>query len=190
MPLPVIADTYRVAVLWKETGLGLNAVNVLHLLKSVTTASAIAGVLDANVTAGMWANCHGQYTAQSLHVTPLDGASATFILAVSGAKWTGGGTGDLIPSQAPLVSLRSNFRGPRHRGRLYLPAPSESTSANGLLPSVATVQTAWNTWLAAMIAAGAQPVIASYKFATQVPVSSILVENALATQRRRQNVLR
>lgn len=190
MPLPIIADTYRVTINWNETGLGLRAANVLHLLKASSTASSIASTLDANVTAGMWANCHGQYVAQNLHVTPLDGSSATFVLPVSGAKWTGGGTGDLIPAQSPIVSLRTNFRGPRHRGRLFLPAPSESTSANGQLISVSSVQTAWNTWLAAMIAAGAQPVVASYKFSGQVPVVSILVETTLGTQKRRQDVLR
>lgn len=190
MPLPVIADTYRVALNWTGPS-GTHAVNVIHLLKSGTTAASIASTMDANVTTNMWNNVSASAQVTSLQVTPLDGSSATYVLNTTGAKWTGPNVGtDFAPAVANVISLRSNFRGRSKRGRVYMPYQAEAGMSNGVNGNTALSQTAWNNWLAAMIAAGAQPVIASYKLASQVPITAIIVESVLGTQRRRQSRLR
>lgn len=190
-PLPTIADTYRCALRWVDGG--QSAVNVIHVRKSATTASSIASTIDANVTAAMWGSVVPGASVTTLTVTPLDGSSASFVLNTSGAKWTGSGTaGDALIAPAVIVSNRSSFRGRSRRGRTYLPFTSESVVASGLLDpaKVTSMNTAWAAFLAAMVAAGAQPVIASYKNADQVDWKTATVESTLATQRRRQTRLR
>lgn len=189
MPLPIIADTYRVALNWTESSVH-TAVNVMHILRSGSSASVIAASLDTNATAAMWGCISSTALVTSLVVTPLDGSTASYTLTTSGAKWTGGATTtDPILQVAALVKLQSTFRGRSRRGRLFLPFVGESKSGGGIIDPTTrgTMQTAWNTWLAAMIAAGSQPVIASYLHATQVPVATATVELATGTQRRRNS---
>lgn len=191
MPLPVIPDTYRCALNW-EIGIGQSAVNVIHILRASATASLIASSIDANVTTNMWNAISTTALMNMLVVTPLDGSSASFSLATSGAKWSGGSAGDVLPQVSVLVKAQTQLRGRSHRGRSFLPGIAEGAVAGGFLgaPAQALMQTAWNNFLAAMIAAGSQPVIASYKLSSQVPISSYTVELATGTQRRRMTRLR
>lgn len=187
-PLPIIPDTYRCALKW-DNGLGGNAVNVMHILKAGTSPSAVAAALDANATALMWTYMSANYVMKLLTITELDGSSASYQLATSGAKWSGQAAGDEIPAESSIVKLTTAFRGRSRRGRLFIGPVGEGVQAGGALTGGATLtncQNAWNTWLAALIAAGFQPVVASYKLASQVPVTSILVEIEAGTQRRRQ----
>lgn len=204
--LPSIADTYRCQMFWRHSN-GQSAANVMHFHKAGSSAALLAAALDANVTANMWANVSGSASVAELHVTPLDGISATYVLAVSGAKWTGaGGVGDEVPQAAAVVSLRTTQRGQRHRGRLYLPFQNEANIANGsLVGSLATFQTAWNSFQTAMTGAGFILCIASYGHSEYVKnhqvvtrtwaafttdVNAIILEQTLGTQRRRQSRLR
>jgi len=189
--LPVIADTYRVALNWTDSG--QSAVNVMHILRSGTTASAIASSVDANVTAAMWGTVVNGAAVNHLVVTPLDGASASFTLNTTGAKWTGsGGVADPCVQCAVMIKCTTALRGRSNRGRLYLPFTSETISGGGVIAAgtQTTVQNAWNAFLTAMIAAGSQPVVASYLHATQHPIAAYTVELAMGTQRRRQSRLR
>lgn len=189
--LPVIADTYRVALVWNAAG--QTAVNVMHILRSGTTAAVVASSVDANVTAAMWGSVWPTAIVNHLSVTPLDGSSATYQLNTTGAKWTGSAAaGDPTVAPAVVIKLTSTLRGRSYRGRLYIPFPCESVINGGTLnaPQVTSVQNAWNAFLTAMIAAGSQPVIASYLHATQIPVAAYTVETYLGTQRRRQERIR
>ena len=174
-------------MLWNDAS-GQTAVNVMHVRSAGATAATVATAVDANVTANMWDTVISTASVNSLHVTPLDGVSATLVRAVSGAKWTGVSISEFIPQVATLISLRTPLRGPANRGRLFLPFCSEGdTSAGTVLSSnLALVQTAWNNFLTAMIAATMLPVVASYKHGTATAVTSILAEPHTATQRRRQ----
>jgi hypothetical protein len=190
--LPIIADTYRCALNWTD-GTGLNFINVIHVLKAGSSASAIAAFIDANVTGSMWGYVSGDFIMERLDVLPLDGVSARYELATSGAKWTGQGTGDAIPNLCALLNLHSGFRGPQHRGRLFLGPVCEGQQVKGALPAGVffnNVQAAWNAFLATATGGGFQPVIASYVHAGQVPITSWTLSNICATQRRRQNQLR
>jgi len=190
-PLPVIADVYRVALNWVDSG--QVAVNVMHILRSGTTAAVIASSVDANVTAAMWGTVVNGASVNHIVVTPLDGASASYTLNTTGAKWTGsGGVFDPCVQCAVMVKETTAFRGRSNRGRLYLPFTSENVSGGGVIASgtQTTVQNAWNAFLTAMVAAGSQPVVASYLHASQHPVVAYTVELAMGTQRRRQSRLR
>lgn len=192
-PLPIIPDTYRCSLNWTD-GIGHHAVNVVHILKALSSPSAVAAALDANANGNMWGYVSPAYVMQRIDVTELDGASASYSLLTSGFKWTGQGAGDAIPAAACVLTLRTAFRGRTHRGRLFLGPISEGGQTAGILTGgvfLTNVQNAWDSWLAAMVAAGFQPVVASYKFpAGQVPITSILVNQVVATQRRRQSRLR
>jgi hypothetical protein len=190
--LPVIADTYRVAFNW-VTASGAHAVNVMHFLKSGTTAAAVNTSIDALVTANMWAVQEGGTHVTRLDTIKLDGSSASASLTVTGAKWTGtAAAGDWVPQMAAIVKAQSLFRGRSHRGRIFLPFVAESQSTNGVLGggAVAAGQTAWTNFLAAAIAAGLQPVVASYLLASQVPIATYTFESVAGTQRRRMTRLR
>jgi len=204
--LPTIADTFRCALKWSHTN-GQTAVNVMHIHAPTKTPADVASGLDANVTAAMWGFVNVGASVNELQVTKLDGSSATYLLAVSGAKWTGGTTsGDFTPALAMCVSARTGLRGRRNRGRLYLPYISESVASNGSASSAVTsCQSAWDTFLSTMTAAGLTPCIASYGFSqyrkgttvitntwtpTQNAITKYTVESILATQRRRQGRLR
>lgn len=189
--LPVIADVYRVALNWTDSG--QSAVNVMHILRSGATASVIAASVDANVTTAMWGTVVNGASVNHLVVTPLDGAGASYTLNTTGAKWTGsGGVADPCVQCAVMIKLSTTLRGRSNRGRLYLPFTSEAVSGGGVIAAgtQTTVQNAWNAFLTAMVAAGSQPVVASYLHATQHPVSAYTVELAMGTQRRRQSRLR
>jgi len=191
MPLPIITNIYRVALIWTGPS-GQHAVNVMHFSRASSSASAVASAIDASVTSAMWTDIQNGWSVNQLQVTPLDGSSATFLLAVTGAKWTGTTAGDFVPGASAIVSLRTGLRGRSHRGRIFRPGIAEASMSNGQLTtgSVATTQTAWNTFLTTVTTAGATPVVASYLHQTADSVTSYLCELVLGTQRRRQSRLR
>ena len=191
MPLPTIPDAYRVALVWNASG--QLAVNVMHFLRASTTSAVIASTLDANVTAAMWGSVWPSASVNHITVTPLDGNSASYTLNTSGAKWTGSAAaGDPIIAVAAMVKLTTAFRGRSNRGRLFLPFVCESVQQGGTIVAgtVTSMQTAWNNFLTAMIAAGQQPIVASYLHANQHPVTAFTVESFFGTQRKRQSRLR
>lgn len=190
MPLPVITDTYRCALHWTHTG-GQTAINVIHVRRLAGTASAVATQIDTAAAAGMWGQIVNGATMTKLTVTPLDGTSASFELATSGAKWTGtAGAVDFIPQVAEVVTLKTGTRGRSTRGRVYLPFIGESAVSNGSITGAAATQTAWNTFLSTMNTASYPVVVASYKLAARFDVTSIVVQIIAGTQRRRQSRLR
>lgn len=197
--LPTIANTYRVTLHWSGPG-GTSAKTVMHFRRSSSTASAVATAVDANVTATMW-NHTGTTTAVSkISVTPLDGSSATYELAVTGAKWAGPtAAAEVIPAGAAVITLRTANRGRRYRGRVFLPFVQENNIANGVIASsvVTALQTAWENFRAAMSTASTVLVVASYgvgphgswsPFATDV--TSCTAQSIEGTVRRRQSRLR
>jgi hypothetical protein len=85
---------------------------------------------------------------------------ATAAPAVAGTNANGA-----LPDQnAVLVSLRSGLPGKSNRGRVHLPAPSVNLVSAGKLASAdaAKVSARFNGLLTGMIAAGHNPVIATY----------------------------
>lgn len=190
MVLPVIANVYRVALNWRDLDGSQTAENVIHVLGSTPDdPTAVRDIMQTEIQDNMLLSVAGQWKAETVSITPLDGTSATAELPLD--NWSGqAATGDYTPQEAAIVKLGTGFRGRSHRGRIFLPGTAESKSQNGFLtgttPGDMTV--AWATFQGNLEAnvPSFQLVVASYKLRTALPVLSLLVENAVATQRRRQ----
>ena len=189
MPLPVIANTFRVALLWK-TGGGLVAVNVIHVRSTTLDPTGIFLALSGTVTQDTWSYVASAAHVDEVHITPLDGVSATQVfLTAGGVQWQGSAGGDFIPASCSIVSLRTGTRGRSFRGRVYLPFLVEGQQQNGVLSAggLANWQEAWDDMIGDL---GATLVVASYKLRVATAVTSALCEGLAATQRRRQSQLR
>lgn len=189
-PLPVITDVFRCAFKWSGTGQPLTATNVIHVKKGGATPADIAVILNANVTAAMWPFTSGNYAVKEIDITPLDGSGTTFpYVPATPAKFVGGGgAGDYIPSACNLMKFVTSKRGRSYRGRFYSPFLVEASQVNGILTgaTVTACTTAWVTFVAALVSAGAPLQVASYKLATSEPVVAVLCESYYASQRKRQ----
>jgi hypothetical protein len=195
--LPVIAQTYRVALNWRTSG-GQIAVNVIHIHTAAAGVNAVDIMenLDDSVGSNMWLGVSSSAVVTLVAITPLDGVTATsdFAPAVP-AGWTGGSSGDFSPATAILVKETTALRGRSHRGRVYLPFAGEPAISDGTLDGTiaATMTTAWTGFQAAIAVDATTPMsicVASYKLATQIAVDTFNVEALVATQRRRQGRLR
>jgi hypothetical protein len=194
IPLPVIANTWRVAVGWHETITGQHAVNVMHFKDTLGggTATGLQTTLNGHWTAAMVASQANLALADTLSIIALDGTASTVILP--GPSVVGGTAGDWIPQVSELVSLKTGVRGRANRGRIYLPFVAEGAVGNGVLmpATVAPLNTAWEAFRVAMQTAHWSLVVASYDRAHSGAgaheniVTTCLVETQTATQRRRQ----
>lgn len=209
MPLPVINNTVRVAISgitsrntgwanvlhFRTTGPAISAalIDTLHTeIAKLYTGPAYTGGL-----VGLKQPLSSQMSCKFAKYTPLDGLSATTVKTFA---WSGTSTGDALPPQVAIcISLRTNTRGRRYRGRLYLPQPSEAASSGQGMISQADadgLDAQCEGFRAALPALSWEWVIASYgksktktglvtwtPFAT--PLTSVSVDRILDTQRRR-----
>lgn len=191
MPLPIIANCYRVALNWTNTQNALTATNVMHFAKSGGSASALYTLLNASVTQSMWIPTSTYASVNQVVITPLDGTGVSVPnLTGKPSKWSGAGTpADFNPQVSAIIKMQTVKRGRSYRGRVFLPWVAEGEQTNGVLTAgdVTTCSAAWTTWLAAMTAGGYNPVVASYLHATSENVVNVLCESLTATQRRRQH---
>jgi hypothetical protein len=165
-------------------------VNVLHAEDGTGTPASIFAALDALVTTDLWAPVWQQMRVVSVDVTKLDGSMATQTFSTGlSTTWDGNGTGDAIPAAAAIVKLQTALRGPAYRGRLFLPYVGEGAQSGGFVTT--GTLTAWqNDWDDLLTAFSPHLVVASYVNATAEPVTAVVCEQALGTQRRRQDALR
>ena len=190
--LPVIPNTFRVALNWADAG-GQTATNVIHILAAGKTSADVAESLDDQAATGLWESAVTSAGVIEYAITPLDGTTATtHYTPATPASWKGSQSGDFSPAVAAIVKFGTGARGRSNRGRLYIPFTAESAQVNGGLDGTiqAAMQSQWGTWEAAMAADGFQHVVASYKLAHENAVTNWQVETFLATQRRRQGRLR
>jgi hypothetical protein len=159
MPLPIIANTALVRLVWTNDSAPRAAVNDLHVGYpdgSETPEAQILTNLNALVTAGMWTPVTANGRVGRVDITRLDGTSASVSTAIApAAKWTGSGTSDSILQGCAVVGFKSNHRGPAGRNRIYLPWIGEGSQVNGTLvgDSATIPPTAWETFRAAMLGA-------------------------------------
>jgi hypothetical protein len=141
----------------------------------------------------MWSTVTGDARIQEVDITPLDGtsATATFVKAVA-AKWTGFSGGAGVPAVCGLIKLQTGLRGPRHRGRIFLPFTGEGATDNGTIITAtqAGATNAWVTFANDMDTAGASLGVASYAHSDWNQAIAIQCETFVATQKRRQDRLR
>ena len=213
MPLPVIAGVVRCSARGLLAS-GQPWVNVLHCQyaggASNPGATEIAA-LHTNLqrlwkgpvfgAGAHWlANCQSTVTMIDITYYPLDGSSLGVVLAAAAAGTST--TTDNLPAQTcSVLTLRTNTRGRRYRGRIYLPPVVEgSSTANGelLLSKTTEIIAQWTGMASAMAATQWVPVVASYgrselkngtvstwsPFAT--PITSVTMDVKFDVQRRRK----
>lgn len=199
MALPVIAGVYRQTILWGGSH-GIVPRNVLNYHSAsgdvlAVGASIAAAFESVGASTNLWNPCSDGQTATSFSLLPLDGVTASvdrpFTHAQAGQTATGG---DFIPEACYVLSLKTGFRGPQGRGRVYIGPIGEQTQANGLVDATraTNVLTAWGTLITARAAQtpAVTLVVASYKHAVAHNVTSLRVDTVIGTQRRRLNQLR
>lgn len=190
-PLPVIANTYRVA--FNSQDVPMTSTNVMHFRKAGSSSAALAAAIPAAMVGHEFEAMPTSWHVANLAITPLDGSSPTTHYSNAAVSpWQGHSAGDGVPQVAVIVKMTTLFRGRSYRGKVYLPDVAEGVMANGQLNGAVqvTMQTSWSGFLAALTAAGWAMVVASYEHSFANDVQTVNVEQALATQRRRQTRLR
>ncbi len=199
MSLPIITNTYRVAVRGVCPS-GQPWVNVLHFQKpggSTYTAfkTALATSLNNIYTAGGvagagtsgWATLGGSAARVVDYViTPLDGVSVSDIIALS---INGAATGDALPSDTALVfTLRTGTRGRSFRGRTFWAGATEvnnDSTGHVFITNLAEFVANWNAVIASTENATAILSVASYLLAFATPVLNVTGNNVWNRQHRR-----
>lgn len=189
-PLPVITDVFRCAFNWHSATAG-HATNVIHIRAPDSDESDVFTHITSNMTRDMWNPVSLQAFVDNIVITPLDGTSASAVHTVT-TNNQGEGNNQAMPAVAAIVKLETGIRGKSHRGRVYLPFVAEDQADSGRLGSAqqATTQAAWQDFLDGIAGEGDNIVVASYKLESADFVTSLTVEGALGTQRRRQSRLR
>lgn len=194
-PLPVIDNCIRVT--WNfNTYLGVTPRIVHHFLTTSVDEVEFGTALWENVPGALFAPMHESFEPTSISVIALDGVQATAIVPRPAGVTTDlcQASGQIIPAASALVSLRTQIRGPKGRGRSYIGPITEGTCSDGVLDNswIIDLQDAWDALPAAI--GGMEPAaglcIASYVHEEAHLVQSIVAERTLATQRRRQDQLR
>jgi hypothetical protein len=138
-----------------------------------------------------------QYSLESTTLRRPDGETPTdpTFVGIHTQKEVFNGTDNPLPQNcAWLIQKRSGLGGRRRRGRMYMPAPAETVvGATGIITaaSVTAMQTQMNTWLASIAADNAfegMVILHSSGVSavpTPTPVSQLVVDSRIATQRRR-----
>ena len=188
-PLPVIPDTFRVA-LGYESGGELVARNIIHHFVPGASASDVADLVDDNFTTGMIDATSADIDMKEIEVTPLDGSSATFT-KVLGSPFPGGAAGAGVPNTAGVVTFNTDKRGRSFQGRAFTPWISEGVQNEGLIESVNVINIidAWVQYAVDMLLESAAQVVASYLLEEVNAVQNVLMDLRVDTQRRRLNVI-
>lgn len=162
------------------------------------SAAALAADLRDNFSATMLGPLDGIISMLQTEVSwQEDPLPAPPVIGVAAGGGSGAGTlGSVLPqNSAFLVHKRTGVGGRGGRGRLYLPAVDES-AVNDVGVVTGSVVTAWNTALAAWLAAiQAETTYLDMvlfhdslgAFAAEDPyvVTSLIIDTQIATQRRR-----
>jgi hypothetical protein len=188
VPLPTIANCYRLTLHWVNgaSGLPAESINVIHVLASGISEQDISDQFNTvlgSTTPDSVITLPSDFTLNTIDVIKLDGSSATQTFNygdVSGA--TGG---DWISQGCMVVSLHTAQRGAQGRGRIYLGPCAESKQSNGSLTTGADPVGAWEDVQSGLGALGIDLAVASYVHSAAHTVTSISIHPFLRTQRRR-----
>lgn len=166
----------------------------------VADAAALSGFLSVWATAfGTWVTAikpfwYPSYIWTELHAYYYEhsGVSADFAASAAVTPTPGTVAGNGSPIDTCLVmSLRSNFVGRSHRGRMYLPYHKAATTT-GLIAipgDATTAATATAALLTSLHSGTFTPVIMSRTLAATTPVTSVVADERPDVQRRRVNRL-
>lgn len=191
--LPVIEDVYRVT--WNfTTDQGVTPRIVQHYKSIGSDVAVVGAALVGAVADSMFYPMPASFEPFSMSILPLDGVTPTQEFTIPPTHAMCGGDSQGIPAAAAIMKLTTQVRGPRGRGRSFIGPIAENTQDSGILTQIArnNLLAGWNDFLPAIQAL--DPVIfmvvASYVHADANPVTNVVFESVLGTQRRRQNQLR
>lgn len=164
--------------------------NVMHFSISSDDPSTLFAAFVTASAVKPWVQATLDSKITAVDITPLDGVGMTeTFVPTPGTGWEGiQPSGPSAPQIASIMKLTTASRGRSFRGRVYMPWVAELACSNGVFtPSVyAAAVPIIQSWFTALTGAGAILQVASYKLGTAAPVTAITLENAMATQRRRQ----
>jgi hypothetical protein len=191
MPLPMIADTFRCAIVSHISGVLDGVVNVVHIRGDGSQAEDdINGFLQPR-----WATLISPIVVNDLvndHVTitKLDGSSSVDF------PWTASQPDNTNPSLPMNVALcigwRTNLAGRSHRGRNYL-GPLGNDTVDSATPDLlgsglaSTMDGRGDAMVAGLIADGVALVVASYLNSSAEDVARTKTNPRVCTQRKRVN---
>lgn len=193
-PLPTIANCVRVTLNWNASQ-GVTPRNVLHIITDSDSGPAIGLALQEawQGNPDCFQTVQSGLTLQSLSILPLDGTAPTYEYTMLAPFVVGGGDGDIIPQAAAVLSIRTNQRGPRGRGRLFLGPIGENVLEDGLI-GASYRASAISSWEGADDDLAASPIagsfgVASYAHAEVGGVSSWSMRPASGTIKKRNRQL-
>jgi hypothetical protein len=135
-------------------------------------------------------------TGLKLYCYPTGGPSSPAIAEVA-ISVAGTSSGTALPLQCTLVaSLRTGQSGRSYRGRIYLPTVGVTLPANHQISDAVTLATANMVWdfIDGMITEsildggdGLLAVVVSTQLSAKTPITSVVVDSVVDTQRRRRN---
>jgi hypothetical protein len=195
-PLPTIPNIHRVTLNFNQVN-GVSPRNVFHVDGGTHTVQEVGLQLRACFTssgAGLFEIVPTAYQFSDISIIPLDGHSATYNQALSAPVTGGAGGTQGSPATAAVLSMHTNQRGPRGRGRLYIGPCSENFIADGVMDATkrTNMVATWTNFKSALFQ-GTTPlvlVVASYVHSQANSVNSLSMNLICGTQRRRQDQLR
>lgn len=143
MPNIVTNEVWEIRIVSStSTQVAVNTVRLRCNVHSGTGATdqQLANAFDASINAEYKAVISGQaayrgISAQRIFPTPRTAAAIAI-----GSAGVGGVSGDLLPSQVSgIISLKTEFAGPKYRGRIYIPFPGEPSNSLAARPESAYV---------------------------------------------------
>jgi len=165
----------------------------MHLSAPTDDAASLAAKIVAAVSANMWATASDEGVISDFDILALDGSSSTVnFVTGGGSTWAGQETGDPIMNAPAIIKLATGLRGPRHRGRVFIPYTAEDIQHSGIiLETTAGLTTAaWEDFANALVADDVALGVASYAHSDWNQVLNLKCERALGTMRRRQDAVR
>lgn len=188
MALPVIENCFRVT--WNfATYEGVTPRVVQHYLWASADEGELGGNLWDNCVAGMFLPMHENFEPQSLDVLALDGVGATNVVGrPTGVPDLCNGGDNIVPAVAAVLSLRTEVRGPKARGRSYIGPVCEPNITNGVIVGDAlNLPEIWSDFngLLGEVDPAIGMCVASYTHEEAYPVRSFSLDPVAGTQRRR-----
>lgn len=195
MPLPVIANTFRVGVVQQVSGVVDQLVNVIHVHTSGgLTEADVADNVETAWSARLASQQDNNLLYVETDVLELNGTSGTLQHSWGASPAHGThGSNEMAPlSTAAIVTLRTGLAGRSNRGRVFFGGLQRSqidqNTGDALDSSAVTaIQGAWDLFISDLSSAGSDLVVASYVHATEHVVTQAKVRSYLGTQRRRVN---
>lgn len=185
-PLPVIAGVSRVTLNYAAIG-GVSPRNVLHFSQASGGVTELRDALDASWQDDQAVVMLSDFEPTSYDILPLDGTTPAASFPFPSGVTFCDGSGDVVPEAAAVMSFRTSQRGPRGRGRCFVGPCSEGNINNGQVTGSALISMpdAWNAFQSALNDLDVSLVVASYVHEDANVVTSLTLDHALGTQRRR-----